>query len=437
MVERPPRRSAFMATSRHPIGIAGRRSERLAIIIAMGSLGVLGFSTTSPILPDLRSSLAVSEAAIGWVQGAVAIPGIVFSVLIGYMADRLGRRQVALASSLLFGLFGAACYFARSLEVLLTLRVLQGLGMSGILGFGVIMIGDYFDEPVARIRALGLNQTGLMLAAMVGPIVAGALASGGRPFRAFLVFLAALPLTLWLSRLPPDSPRAPQHLPWRHLRGFASHLRSRSTAADYLGVLALTFAVVAGAMGIGLTVVPLFLDSAFGVPVIWRGMIVATLEAGGAAAGMLSAQVVRGLGTKSTISLSLGLLAAGAATIGVASSPVIVAGGMLLMGVAFGLFIPPSQSFASSAGGPAFRGISVGIWVSANRLAQTAIPPAGSAMSERGGARLAMWVTAGTITAAAVTWRVIRRWAGDRLKPPPTPIHGPGSGSGSPPSRPR
>ena len=121
-------------------GADGRRL--LPLVIGITGFGVLTFSLITPALPDLADALGVSRGVIGMVQGAVAIPGIFLAIAIGYVADRRGRRFVGVASLLVFGLAGVAGYFAREFWILVVVRAIQGLGTSGILSLGVIVIGD-------------------------------------------------------------------------------------------------------------------------------------------------------------------------------------------------------------------------------------------------------------------------------------------------------
>ena len=75
----------------------------LPLILTITGMGVLAFSVILPALPDLADELGVSRGQIGLVQGAVALPGIFLAALIGYLADRHGRRQVIRLSLLIFG----------------------------------------------------------------------------------------------------------------------------------------------------------------------------------------------------------------------------------------------------------------------------------------------------------------------------------------------
>ena len=70
--------------------------------IAVGSIGTLGFAITAPLLPDLADAFGVSRGLIGLVRASVSIPGALFSGLVGYLADRFGRRRVVLTALVVF-----------------------------------------------------------------------------------------------------------------------------------------------------------------------------------------------------------------------------------------------------------------------------------------------------------------------------------------------
>lgn len=219
----------------HPIGRARSRGEGLAIAIAVGSMGTLGFSITAPLLPDLADAFDVSRGAIGIVQAAVSVPGVLFSALIGYLADRLGRRRVVLTSLLIFSTFGVAGFFARSFGGLIAVRFLQGIGTSGILGVGIVLVADQFTG-IDRVRAMGYNITGLTTVSMLGPAVSGLLATRNI-FLPFLFFSIGYPLALWATRLPPDAPNRTTEPPLRHMGDAVTVMKKESTWINYLGVL--------------------------------------------------------------------------------------------------------------------------------------------------------------------------------------------------------
>jgi ACDE family multidrug resistance protein len=398
-----------------PFGTATRAGERLGIAIAVGAMGTLGFAVTSPILPDLATELGVSRSSIGLVQAAVSLPGILFSAAIGYLADRLGRRRVILVALLLFTLCGMAGFVARSYWTLIVVRFCQGVGTSGILGVGIVLIGDSFTGS-ARTRAMGINVTGLTIVAMTGPIVAGQLAVGGA-FRPFLIFAIGLPLAAWASRMPRDPPSQPIASPLRHLVTSVRTMRGAQALRDYVGLLVATLAAVFVLHGLGFTVTPLYADEVFGTPVQTRGFVVAAFQAGTVVAALGVGRLVERFGTARIFSGVFWLMALGAAIAGLAPTIWLVAAGLTLAGVGFGLFTPQAQSYAADVGGPQHRGLTVLLWVTVVRTAQFIGPPVGSVMADRTGPRSVFLAASAGIGVLAATWRPLRRVLVARANP--------------------
>lgn len=390
----------------HPLGTATSPNERLAIAIAVGALGTLGFAVTSPILPDLATEFGVSRGSIGLVQASVSIPGVLFSALIGYMADRLGRRRVVLTALLVFSIFGCAGFFARSFWGLIAVRFLQGVGTSGILGVGIVLIGDAFQGE-ARTRAMGINITGVTLVAMMGPIVSSQLATGGI-FRSFLIFLIGFPLAVWATRMPTDKPSGNIDLPHRHIAAARRKMRMDGTIVDYAGLLVATLSGVFVLHGLGLTVTPLFLEEEFSTPIGERGLILASFQAGTILVALRIGPLLAKFGRQRALTLAFWMMALGAGLAGLAPSAWAVAGGLAVAGLGFGLFVPQAQSYAASSAGDRFRGVTVLVWVTIVRTAQVIGPPTGSNIADSIGGRAAFLVAAGGMALLAASWRPVR-----------------------------
>ena len=390
----------------HPLGTATSPNERLAIAIGVGALGTLGFAVTSPILPDLATEFGVSRGSIGLVQASVSIPGVLFSALIGYMADRLGRRRVVLTALLVFSVFGCAGFFARSFWGLIAVRFLQGIGTSGILGIGIVLIGDAFQGE-ARTRAMGINITGVTLVAMMGPIISSQLATGGI-FRSFLIFVIGFPLALWATRMPTDKPAGNIEQPHRHIAAAHRTMRKDGTLVDYVGLLIATLSGVFVLHGLGLTVTPLFLEEEFGTPVGQRGLILASFQVGTILVALRIGPLLARFGRQRALTFAFWMMAIGAALAGVAPSAWTVAGGLAVAGLGFGLFIPQAQSYAASAAGNVYRGVTVLVWVTIVRTAQVVGPPTGSNIADGLGGRAAFLIAAVGMAVLAASWRPVR-----------------------------
>jgi MFS family permease len=390
----------------HPVGVAGSSRERLAIAMSVGAMGTLGFSVTAPLLPDLATAFGVSRGSIGWVQAAVSIAGVLLSALIGYLADRLGRRRVVLASLLLFTVFGCAGFLTRTFEGLIAVRVLQGIGTSGLLGLGIVMVSDLYEGP-ARTKAMGFNLTAVTTVAMLGPLASGFIAGGG-VFRPFLIFLIGVPLLVWASRLPSD-PTKDVESPLRHAGAAFAALRQGGQIGDFAGILLVTFAATVLQHGFGFTNTPLFLDSEFGVGPSGRGVIIAMFQFGTVLAAVQIGRLRARASGSRLVGTGFVLTALGMGVAALAPEPWAVAVGLGLTGVGFGLFVPLAQDRAATVGGTLFRGLTVLTWVTIVRSAQVVGPPTASFFNEAIGARPTFGIAAVVMAVAAATWRPARR----------------------------
>ena len=395
----------------------------LPLIVAISGMGVLTFSLISPTLPDLADALGVSRAVIGFVQGAVAIPGIFLALFIGYLADLKGRRFVGVGSLLVFGVAGVAGFFAREFWILVVVRAIQGLGTSGILSLGVVVIADLFPAGSQRRRALGINAAGLTATGIVAPIIGGALASGG-VFRPYLMFALAFPVAWWARKLPglPDGdPPAP---PIRHVRGMLSLLRTDHKLSDFVGLLPFSLIIMVLFAGFAFTATPLLLEEVFNVGSTARGLLQSLLSFGTSIGSLLTAVAVRRVGATASLSIAIALGAAGFIGGGLAPNLWVFAPLLVVLGTGVGLTFPIFQDFVGSSVPATYRGAAVGLWVSSIRTGQFIGPIVASAVAAGLGEQPAYVVAGiGSLLLLAL-WQPVRRAAASRVgvtAPPPPP----------------
>ncbi|MYJ14956.1 MAG: MFS transporter, partial [Acidimicrobiia bacterium] len=259
--------------------------EQLALLMTVCCLGMTHLSLVSPALPELAKTLGVSISVVGWVQGSAAFPGIFLAIFAGYLADRFGGRRVILVCVTIFTIFGSACFLATSFPMLLGLRMLQGVGTSAIVGVGVTLIGELFEDDRQRLRVLGTNLALMYLTQLVVPVISGIVAAGGA-FRPFLLYLGGAPIAIWAIRLAVGRPREAGSSPIRHVRAAHQDLRRRKTGVDFLGLVLITAIGVSVFQGATLTAVPLMLDDVFGTASTGRGLVVAAFLLGAVATAL-------------------------------------------------------------------------------------------------------------------------------------------------------
>lgn len=221
-------------------------------------MAVMGVSSITPVFPAVVEALDIQPGSVGLLISVYALPGILFTPIMGILADRLGRKQVLVPALLLFAIAGSACALARDFQLLLILRFLQGLGGASLGSLTATLIGDLYRGQ-ARTRAMGYKASVLSLGSAVYPSLGGALAVLGWyvPFALPLLGLAVAAAVLF--RL--DIPRVPVE------GGFLGYLddalggmRNRKVLGLYLATL-ISFVVLYGAY---MTFIPLFLAERFG-----------------------------------------------------------------------------------------------------------------------------------------------------------------------------
>lgn len=217
--------------------------KNLQLVFGVTLMAILGVSSIIPALPDMIDGLGISPARIGLVISAFTLPGALLAPLVGILADRLGRKAVLVPSLFLFGIFGFACFFARSIEQLLVLRFLQGVGASplGVL-YGTI-IGDLYQGS-ERGQAMGYNASVLSMGTAGFPALGGALAMLGWQYP-FIMPLLAIPLGLVVLRhLDAPEPRSTGSFR-QYLSGAWTRIRTRQVLALFATTL-MTFMVLYG-----------------------------------------------------------------------------------------------------------------------------------------------------------------------------------------------
>ncbi len=131
-------------------------------------------ATISVALPTLRAEFALRADAAAWLVTAYMLPYMIFMPLYGRLGDGLGRRRLIYVGLLIFGAGTLLCTFAPTLPLLIAGRCIQGVGASGLMPLGMAVVSDLFPNE-QRGRALGTWNSAGPIAAIVGPLFAGAL----------------------------------------------------------------------------------------------------------------------------------------------------------------------------------------------------------------------------------------------------------------------
>jgi AAHS family 4-hydroxybenzoate transporter-like MFS transporter len=181
------------------------------LILALCVLAALldGFDTASMgyVAPALVQAWGVPRTQLGPVMSAALVGMAAGGLIAGPLGDRIGRKWVMIIAAILFGLTTLGAALAGSLQSLVILRLVAGLGFGAVLPNAATLLGEYSPER-RRSLMVSFMFCGLTLGYSVSGFAAAALIPRYGWQSMFLVG-GALPLLLaaCLAVLMPESAR--------------------------------------------------------------------------------------------------------------------------------------------------------------------------------------------------------------------------------------
>lgn len=213
-------------------GHAKHPTLTLVACILASSLAFIDGSVTNVALPAIGKDLHATPAELQWTINAYLLPLSALLLMGGAAGDHFGRKRLLIGGVALFTLASVACALASDLTLLLTARVVQGIGAAILLPNSLATLGGTFSGE-ERGKAIGTWAAASAIAGAVGPPLGGWLVDsiGWRS-----IFFVNLPLGL-LAML----------IAWR----FVSESADGKQPLDWPGAVSATLAL--GALTWGLT----------------------------------------------------------------------------------------------------------------------------------------------------------------------------------------
>ncbi len=220
-------------------------SARRALWAAALGWGLDGFDFYLYVyaLPGIIASFALSRAAGGLLATETLVASAIGGIVMGALADRIGRRRAMMISIAWYALFTFLCGFAQSYVQLSALRTLEGFGFGGEWAIGAVLASEWVSSA-RRGRDLGWVQSAWAvgwLAANIAFQLVAVTMHGASTWRV-LFFLGALPAlaVLYIRRAVEDPPVyvATKRLPFRACieQLFGGRMLARTTLATLLAV---------------------------------------------------------------------------------------------------------------------------------------------------------------------------------------------------------
>lgn len=135
-------------------------------------MNAIDTSIVNVALPYMRGSLGASIEEIAWVSTGFILANVIIMPIIALLSARFGRRRFYFISVLLFTVSSVLCGLARSLDLLILARVLQGIGGGAITPLSQAILRESF-EPEEQGMAMGIFGLGVILGPAFGPTLGG------------------------------------------------------------------------------------------------------------------------------------------------------------------------------------------------------------------------------------------------------------------------
>jgi benzoate transport len=152
----------------------------LAVLVTVGLNAMDGFDVLSISFssPGIAKDWGVAKDTLGWILSMELVGMALGSVLLGGVADRIGRRPTILGClvAMSVGMFGAS--LAGGVPTLLAWRLLTGFGIGGMLASINAAAAELSSER-RRSLAVSLMVIGYPLGGVFGGVIVQRLLSGG------------------------------------------------------------------------------------------------------------------------------------------------------------------------------------------------------------------------------------------------------------------
>ena len=219
-----------MSVSVSPTGLFSI-SGRQWLILLMVQLSTLLFGMTitiaNVVLPQVRGTLSATQDEISWVITLNLIATAVATPITGWLATRLGWRNLLFWSVGGFALFSFLCGLANSLETLIIYRIGQGAFGAPIMPLGQAILLASFPRPL-HATVMVIWGVGSVFGPVFGPIIGSMVAEVYNWRGAFFVIV------------PPSI--CAMACIWFAL---SEHTERGTTRLDWTGFLALSVAMAA------------------------------------------------------------------------------------------------------------------------------------------------------------------------------------------------
>lgn len=161
-----------MSTTDEPGHNVPHRGLITVSIMLATIMQVLDTTIANVALPSMTGDLDASQDTITWVLTSYIVAAAIMTPVTGWLADRIGRRQLFLITIVGFTATSMACGMAPSLEIMVLFRLLQGVFGAAIVPLSQTFLLD-INPKERHGQAMAIWGAGIMVGPIIGPTLGG------------------------------------------------------------------------------------------------------------------------------------------------------------------------------------------------------------------------------------------------------------------------
>ncbi|MDQ0898932.1 MULTISPECIES: MDR family MFS transporter [unclassified Paenibacillus] len=160
------------AETEAPFSMRSILGPLVAIVVGIFMV-ILDGTAVNVALPKLQEEFKLLNLSlVQWTVIGYALAQAAVIPLAGWLSDRFGAKKIFLISVGLFTIGSGLCALANTVEMLITFRIIQGLGGGVVVPIAMAFI--YRLSPPGKVGAvMGMMGIPILLGPALGPVVAG------------------------------------------------------------------------------------------------------------------------------------------------------------------------------------------------------------------------------------------------------------------------
>ncbi|MEB6377650.1 MFS transporter [Leclercia adecarboxylata] len=180
-------------------GLPGTERARVMIAVMMTTLmGVFDGTMINIALPSMARAMQVSASTAVWFANGYLLAAAMTLMIFASLSTLYGTRPVFLAGLATFTLTSLGCALATTPEMLVGMRILQGIGGAATLSIAPAILRSVFPARLLG-RVLGLHALLIATSTAIAPVLGGTILDTLSWQWLFAINLLPGTLALWLA----------------------------------------------------------------------------------------------------------------------------------------------------------------------------------------------------------------------------------------------